>query len=396
MAGEAGSDYTYLRIIDASGQILANTLIVGTGAATVRATLPADGTYRIELDPAGSLVGGGDVTLSATTTVPVTIDGDPVRLANTRAGQVAQASFTGGRNQNVTASLAPEWVAGEAGSDYTYLRIINASGQIVANTLVVGTGAATVRATLPADGVYRVEFDPAASLVGGGDVTLSATTTVPVTIGGEPVRLANTRAGQVAQASFTGGRNQNVTASLAPEWVAGEAGSDYTYLRIINTSSQIVANTLIVGTGAATVRATLPADGTYRIELDPAGSLVGGGDVTLSATTTVPVTIGGEPVRLANTRAGQVAQASFTGGRNQNVTASLAPEWVAGEAGSDYTYLRIINTSSQIVANTLIVGTGAATVRATLPADGTYRIEFDPAGSLVGGGDVTLSSTSSR
>ena len=90
-----------------------------------------------------------------------------------------------------------------------------------------------------------------------------------MTIGGQPATISLASPGQVAHVTFEGTRQQkiqlNITTTL-PDQCGG--------IVLKKRDGQGIGSTCLAG-GRGTLKATLPADDTYKLTVDPAQSATG-------------------------------------------------------------------------------------------------------------------------
>jgi hypothetical protein len=185
----------------------------GNGSNTV--TLPVSGTYSIYVDPNGANAGSMTVTLSEDLAVPITINGSPVTLNLSRAGQNAKLTFDGTAGQRVSAGMSNVSV-GTSSCCGSKVSVYNPDGSTLMGALDVGTsGNGTNTLTLPTTGSYVIVIDPNGANTGNMTVTLSEELMAPISIGGAAVTLDLSRSGRNARLPFDGTRGQQVSVGLS-------------------------------------------------------------------------------------------------------------------------------------------------------------------------------------
>src|SRR6185503_17410072 len=94
---------SYVSVKNPDGSTLLGQQDVGSdGFGSNPLSLPANGTYSILVDPRQAFTGNITITLSSEVTLPITIDGSPVSLSFTRAGQNARLTFSATAGQQVS------------------------------------------------------------------------------------------------------------------------------------------------------------------------------------------------------------------------------------------------------------------------------------------------------
>jgi YD repeat-containing protein len=331
--------------------------------------LPADGTYRLFVDPSGGSVGSITAkvwSVPADSTGTMSIDGGPQTLT-TAAGQNASVTFDGTAGQRVQVQAS--------GSTYPCcgptIRLYQPDGTQLwsssGNTLLDTTA-------LPADGTYRLFLDPSGASV--GSITVQAWSVPDDSTGATsidaPAQAVTTAAGQNANLTFDGTAGQRVQVETS--------GSTYPCcgptVRLYKPDGTQLwsssGNTLLDTTA-------LPADGTYRLLIDPSGASAGSITVKVRSVpddSTATMSVDG-PVQTVSTVAGQNANLTFdaTAGQRIQLQTSNSTYPCCGPTVRLYKPDGTQLWSSS--GNTLLDTTA-------LPADGTYRVLIDPSGASVG------------
>jgi hypothetical protein len=239
-------------------------------------TLPQNGTYIVHVDPWGS--GTGHMSLD-----PELVAGDPVYAiaangvlvsgSNGGAGQNALFTFTGSASQKISLVVSNSTM-GSAN-----VSILKPDGTTLVSSFSIGSGSGYVdTTTLPVNGTYTIKADPSSTNVGSVDMrlyTVPAVVTGTVTPNGGTASIATTAPGQSAKLTFTGSAGWNAVLKMA----AGSACTATVSMTAPNGSTKIAATTVSPN---GQLSASLAANGTYTVTIDPQGSCFGTHQFTLT------------------------------------------------------------------------------------------------------------------
>jgi YD repeat-containing protein len=346
-------------------------------------TLPMPGTYAILVDPSSTNVGSMSVQLydASEATNTITAGGQAVTVTTTIPGQNARLNFGGTAGQRVSLNITGVTVAG------TNVTIQNPDGTTLA-TVFSGTGGAFIDAqTLPATGTYTILVDPSSTNTGSATLQLydvPSDNAGTITPGGAPVNITTTTPGQNARLTFTGVFGQRVSLNFSGNTIGGTTSvalikPDGTTL----TSSSVGLNaTRYIDTQ------TLPVPGTYTILVDPQTTNTGSMSVQLydaAEANAGEITIGGAPVTVATTQAGQVARLNFSGNLGQRISLNVTGVTIPSSTVSIYN-----PDGTALVSNVSIGASGGFIDTQTLLATGTYTIILDPATTNTGSATLQL------
>jgi hypothetical protein len=348
----------------------------GSGMISGAISLPADGTYAVGVLTTGSQTGSVAVRVydvPPASAPAVTIGGAGATLTATSGEQLVQATFSGTAGQQVqfqlsgnTLGSSDHWVLGPDGSTVVdwYDWSSNSSGWISRSV------------TLPATGVYAIGVLPTTSQTGSITAGVYSTTTAPsVTVGGSPVTLNETVAERLLQATFTGHSGERVMVQLTGD--ALEPTSDSV---LAPDGSQVSSQWgwSAAGSGLVTGPMTLPADGTYTIDIQPTTTQTGSVSVAvydIPAAGAPALTLDAAPTTLTVGSPERIVQATFAGTAGQKVqfqlsgnTLGAAIKWVIGPDGS--------TTAGWYDWSSVVEGWVTGTI--TLPATGVYTVGFQP------------------
>jgi subtilisin family serine protease len=399
--GTSGCCSSKVSIVGPSGAtVLAPSYFGTSGGFVDTKTLPATGTYTIQLDPQGTSTGDATVTLyDVPPDVTGTIEpgGDPVSATTTVPGQNARLSFAGTAGHQVSVRLTDVTI-GSSGSSSAKISILKPDGTTLVSPTPFGTSGGFLDATgLPVSGTYTVVLDPQSNAVGSATVTLFDVPPDPAAVivpGGAAVTVTTTAPGQDAALSFDGIAGRRVSFKLTNVTI-GTSCCSGAKVSLVRPDGIVLVSPTYFGTNGGFVDVkTLPVSGTYRIVLDPQGNATGSVTVTLydvPADASGSVSIGGSATTVSVTVPGQNARLTFAGAAGQRVTLRLTGVTV-GTASSTSAQVSVVNPSGTALLSPTFFGTNGKTIALTLGAAGTYSIVLDPQSNATGNVTVALAS----
>jgi RHS repeat-associated protein len=276
-----------VRELDVNGFEIASTTVGQTSGYIDTRTLAAQGTYTIVVDPLGAATGNVTLTLyDVPADVTGTLTPGPANQTPTNVtlstGQNAVYMFTATDQQRVSVKIAPP----SSGTAIAggYLKLTDANDNVLPDgsvlfSLPFSWSVGFVDTHTLAAGTYKVVVDPTGANAGSANLNLydvPADLSGTISIGGPSVTASIGTPGQNAAYTFTGTGGQNVNLALSGSTIAQGT------VRIVEQGQQNPVASKTFFTSPTTLPATLPADDTYRAEIDPASANTG--DVTLTLT----------------------------------------------------------------------------------------------------------------
>jgi subtilisin family serine protease len=269
---------SYVSILKPDGtQLAGNVYVSSSGGFVDTKTLPATGTYTIVADPQDTAI--GSMTLALFEVPPdlagtMTAGGPPATFATTAPGQNARISFDGRAGQQVSLKLSAVSIAN------SYVSILKPDGTALGGNAYVGTSGGFLDARLlPVAGTYTILLDPQEAASGSATLALydiPGDLSGALTLGGPPLAATFAIPGQNGRITFSGTAGQRINLTFSNVSVL------FSFFSVLNpNSSTLVSNTMMFTSGK-TVTATLPADGTYAITIDPQSSETGNMTLTLA------------------------------------------------------------------------------------------------------------------
>lgn len=337
-------------------------------------TLPATGSYTLTFASRNADTGTGTITAYtfADTVGTITPGGPAVSASLTTPGQNARWTFTATAGQEISV-VAEAKAIGDAD-----IIVYAADGMRLGSRYIDGAGFLDTIA-LPGPGTYTLVLDPREMGVGGGTITAYAVTDTTATIapGGPAQPFALATPGQNARFTFAGKAGQQISATVTGSTVDD---ADIILLKPDGTrlSSRYVSNDGFFDT------ITLTEDGPYTLVFDPRETDIGTGNLTVYnvADSSGAITIDGPAVPVRITTPGQRALFTFSGRAGQQITLE------AISATIDSSDLAIVTPDGTTVIRRFVGNSGTA--EATLPANGTYTLIYDPRETATGDASLTV------
>jgi hypothetical protein len=373
----ADTDYQLLK---PNGNLLDSGSFDASGDFIDPITLPADGTYKLVLDPQSFFLGNVTATLydvPADATAAGAIGVTTVNTVST-PGQNAAMTFSGTNGQRVSLTASAVSIPN------SFVWIERPSGATLAQFSTGTSGHYMSPVTLPQSGTYTVHIDPQGA--GTGHVSLDpeivpGDPVYPILANGAVVSGSNGGAGQNALFTFTGSTNQKISLVVANSTM-GSAN-----VSILKPDGTTLVSAFSIASGSGYVDTTaLPANGTYTIKADPSGTTVGSADLrlyTVPGVITGTVTPNGPVANIATTAPGQSAKLTFTGSAGWNAVLKME----AGSACAATVSVTAPNGSTKVAPTSL---SPSGQVSMSLAANGTYTVTIDPQGSCFGTHQFTL------
>ncbi|MCK2218399.1 VWD domain-containing protein [Actinomadura sp. ATCC 31491] len=374
-----GSTFTYasdatVKVRRPDGADLVAETNCGTGCLLEPVTLPATGTYTVDLRPKGSKTGA--LTLRAyqvdDVSATIAIDGPVSRLTTTVPGQNGRWTFSGTQGQYVniafldgTFSLASDAAVSVLGPDGAVLRQDTSCGKVCMLDPV----------TLPATGTYTILFDPRKALAGALSAQLTeGDVTAATSIGGPASTLTTVGAGQKAVWSFTGAAGRRVSFNFTASTLTSLYDA---YVAVRKPDGGVLVDDTPCGKNCLLEPVVLPAAGVYTVEFRPQNAKTGAITLQLHEVTHLAanVTVGGAASTLTTTTPGQNGVWSFTGTAGQRVSFNLTD---ASFTSSTYARVSVKQPDGTVLVAPAYCGRNCFLEPVALPVSGTYTVEFDP------------------
>jgi len=312
----------FLTATDPNGSTVA-TGNCGSGASPIFVTAATNGTYNLFVDPQGLTLGSATFALTSNNDVTgtITIDGQPVTVATSTAGQDARVTFTGTAGQRifvratgVTNPSATLWLVRPDNTTQVSTGINNSAGQVfVLDTQVLST-----------TGIYTLWIQHSGTNVGSETLQINSVPgdiTGSITLGGTAVRVpssGDTALGQNAVLSFTASAGQKVSMNVSN----GTYSPSTNCIAYIKNSAgtQLASGNCGVGASSFIDSVSLSSTGTYTVLVDPQGTATGNTTVQLNDSSDITGTINTDGTPLTVSMGlGQDARYTFVATAGQRV-----------------------------------------------------------------------------
>lgn len=210
----------------------------------------------------------------------------------------------------------------------------------------------------------------------------AADVTGTITIGGSPLTVTISNAGDNARITFSGTAGQRISLNLT------NVSITMSDVSIQNPDgSNLVAPTAFFTSGKFVDTKTLTQTGTHTIVIDPYSAYTGSVTLTLyevAADVTGSITPGGSPVSVSLSSPGQNARLSFSGSAGQRVAVRVSSNSIP----SSIVQLRS-PTESLLGSTGLIGATDSFIDTKTFDAAGTHSVFLDPQDAHTGNVTIT-------
>jgi YD repeat-containing protein len=363
-------------------------------------TLPVSGTQTITINPYVNYVGSMTVTLSNVppdVTGVIVAGGAPLTVSTNNMGQNAAITFNGTVGQRVSMDMTGINI-GAAGTCGSALTIRDPYGSVLLSDTCVSASSKFIDSfylsaggqPTGTPGTYTIYINPYDANTGSITLTLynvPADVSGPITAGGGAVDLAISTPGQNAALTFSGTAGQRVSLDLT-NILIGQLGTCGSIVTLTDSWGGTFATDTCVSSPSKFIdTVTLPAAGTYRINVNPYDKNVGGMTLRLynvPADVTSSVRVG-RSVSVSTTTPGQNAKVTFSGSAGQLVTVRLTNNTM----GSVTVTLRKPDGTALTSATSSAAGFDLTTQ--TLPTRDTYTIDINP--NVSNTGSITVSVT---
>jgi hypothetical protein len=259
--------------------LVANVDSCGANTFMEPVELPSSDTYKVTVNPGGVAAGSANLSLYSVTDdiEPILIGGSAVVDLLT-PGARGLLPFSGTQDQWV--SLFTQITSGSFGCWTVTIR--KSDNSLVDSVASCSATSFIEPVKLPASDTYTIEVNPGGTNTGTASLTLHEVVdqTGAIDINGAAVGLTLWTPGKRALLTFSGTQGQSVTASATV--TSGSFGCWWS-LAIVTDTNTVVASNVSCSSGNAVGPVSLPATGTFKVRVDPAGIATGAGNVTLTS-----------------------------------------------------------------------------------------------------------------
>lgn len=332
--------------------------------------------------PPGSYT-AADVGFTGRTTVGAA----PAAVTLAATAKVAMLLFDGTKGQQLGLGVS-NVVFSPSSSAHVYVKQPNGD-DLITGVYFGPAGQGMSLPTLPATGTYTILIVPNTATNMSLLVSLSQDVTGTIVPGGSPVTVATTFAGQRANLIFQGTLGKRVSLRISGVTLSGGISMEVSILKPDGTTLAI--DTWVSGPDFIDVQ-SLPVDGSYTILVDPAYAATVTATLTLydvPADSTGTITAGGASVPVSTTVPGQSADRTFSGTLGQRISLAVTGVTLTGGT-SNIGSVTIFNPDGTTLASLCCVSALDFIDAQTLPASGTYKIQFHPRNGAAGSATLKL------
>jgi hypothetical protein len=268
-----------MSILTSSGSSISGAPCISQSGFSGEVVLPGTGTYTLDVTPNGQDIGHntGHVTLSLSANAAnstIIANGAAVVFTATHTGQGRDYTFSGTAGEVVTASASGGTFIG--GCDVS-LTILSQFGSSMGGAVCAGQSGFTGEIVLPGTGTYTLDVYPQGSDSGHntGHVTLALSANPAnstIAVNGAAVTFAATHTGQGRDYTFSGTAKEVITASASGGTFTN--GCDLT-MNILTNSGSVIGSAGCMAQSGSTGQVTLPATGTYTLDVVANGNDIG-------------------------------------------------------------------------------------------------------------------------
>jgi hypothetical protein len=370
-AEEMGNAQLWLTLLGPDGEKVAGSTSF-RNVSLGNVALPADGIYTLQFDVQGEATGVYTLRSYAVTeaeAVPLVLGEEVER--HIEPTEKALYTFEGQAGLQVSFFVDAE----EMGNAQLWLTLLGPDGEKVAGD----TGFRNVslgNVSLPADGVYTLQFDVQGEATGAYTIRSYAVTEAEAA----PLVLGEEIEGRIEPTekdlyTFEGQAGLQVSFFVSSE----EMGNAQLWLTLLGPDGEKVAG----NTGFRNVslgNVALPADGVYTLQFDVQGEATG----TYTLRSYVVTEAEAFPLVLGEEVQGRIEPTekdlyTFEGQAGLQVSFFVSSD----ELGHVQMWLTLFDPDGEKMIGSQLFG-GISLVNVTLPADGTYTLQFDVAGEATG------------
>jgi hypothetical protein len=389
--GTSTYDSAKVTILKPDGTALGTALTVFPGLEAFQSpvVLPVTSTaYKVKVDPQGPSTGQLDVKLFIVAPdVTGALTPGVAKVVNiTSGGQNALLTYAGTAGQRISFNLTGSTL------ESAKFKVTKPNGAtLVLSTSFSTSGLFVDAKSVDITGSYKISIDPQIAATGSVTVTLylvnpEASSSAPaLTSGGVAASVTTVNPGQNGRINFSAAAGQNRLAFKLLTFAPGFCPVKIGVQRVSDSSWVSGFHSICAQEGDWFDTETLPsAPGSYRIVVDPQGSLTGTASFTVYAVppdVTGTLTTSAAPVLSP----GQNARYQFAGASGK--TASVTP---ASSGTIDLVEAKILDTNGTTSLDTQFWNTTGGTAAAAPVGVGTYFFTFDPVGDASGSLSFTL------
>lgn len=371
-----------------NGASIGSTTLSSSGRFIDTLALPASGTYTILINPSASARGSVTLAINAIQAVTgsISIGGAAATVATGTPGQNAELKFNALAGQRISLNMT----AVSATLGCPAVSIVKPDGSVLVAfaNYSCSTSYFFDAATLPLSGEYTIAIDPQKASTGSASFTLyniPPETSATINPDGPAVTLTTSVPGENASLIFSGTTGQRISVNITAVATSLNCPS---FAILKPDGGNLVGPDISCGSTYFIDTTALPADGVYKIVMDPRLMTTGSATFKLFF---VPndvdgvIAPGGAAVKLTTSVPGQGGVLSFTGIAAQKISMNVTA--IASSLGCTKFSIVKPDGSNQLAPTTACGATFFADA-ATLPLGGIYTVIMNP--SAAGTGSATF------
>jgi hypothetical protein len=379
---------TKVSLLKPDGTALVKPTYVGRlGGFFEPRVLPANGTYKIFVDPQGTATGSMTLKLYD---VPANVGGSlpfggvATTVTLGTPGQNARLSFTGTAGQRVSVDLTVVTMDAK-------VSVLKPDGTALAAALPVGSSGGFLGPyKLPVNGTYKVFVNPTRASTGSMTLALydvPPDVTTALSPGGPPETISLGTPGQAARLPFTGTAGAHISVKVSGVTIGASSCCGAKLSLVKPDGTKLVPATYFGTNGFFLDTKVLPVAGTYKLVLDPQLAATGNATVQLysvPADLAGSLTIGGASVTATFSVPGQNGRYTFAGTAGKSLTVAIS-----GVTMTASTRVTVRKPDGSALFAGFV--SSDRTLTMTLPVAGTYSLSLDPSGAATGSITLALS-----
>ncbi|RKI32396.1 hypothetical protein D7Y27_36145 [Corallococcus sp. AB004] len=383
LTGVTFASSTKVKVLKTDGSELASLTTNSATGYAVDFTVPAAGTYGIDVDP--YLASTGQMTLKLVTEATGSagsIDG-AVTTVNLGAGQNGRYTFSGTTGDRLGLGITSLSMVPSGGT--VAIAVLKPDGSSLVSCSITTSDNCDLP-VLPVTGTYALTVNPSGAATASMGLLLSRAVEGSLTADGSAATVSTTRAGQDGFYTFTASANANLSLVLTSVTFANN-----TRVKVLKTDGSDLTSLLINSPTGQTLDFTTPTAGTYGIDVDP--YLVSTGQMTLKLVTEATGSAGSidGAVTTVSLGAGQNGRYTFSGTAGDRLGLGVTSISTVPSGGSASISVFKPDGTSHFNCGSFSAPDNCDLP--VLPVTGTYAITVNPAGIATATVGLLLSRT---
>jgi hypothetical protein len=316
----------------------------------------------------------------------------PPVLAPIAAPPVAAGTLTGGGTDRVTFAghtgdaVFVDAVAPAMENACSPYRLIDPAGDSISSGCNINGSGYIDRTELKSDGQYAVIIDPRSPVTGRATVRvyLSKDVTGRLEPNGAAATATIVQPGAVARYEFAGTEGQRVFVDVPASTLPDQCSP----LKLFGPNDVLLESGCVIGSAGDLEGTVLPADGTYRVVIDPVNRTIGDIEIRLYAAkdAVASIAVNGPPVVATIGQPGAASRFTFTATAGATVSVDATNSTLPNQCSP----LRLVDPVGRELRNGCVINGVGSLASTVLPDSGTYAVVVDPSGDATGTVTLTL------